>query len=67
MTKIQIMSDETLTMEEVKEIIDTVKRVERNKPERTVYIWIVDKDLKERSVEEAAELVQYFVEDRVAG
>jgi len=66
MTRIQIRSDETLTIPEVKEILDTVKKVEKNKPDRTIFVWIIDKDLQERSVEEAAEIVKYFVEDEVA-
>jgi len=66
MTKIQIMTDETLTIPEVKEILNVVKKVEKNKPDRTIYVWIVDKDLQERSVEEAAEIMKYFVKDEVA-
>lgn len=66
MTKIQILSDETLSMDEVKQIMDAVKSVEKNKPDRTIFVWIVDKDLKARSEKEAVELARYFVEDPVA-
>jgi len=62
MTKIEITSDETLTEEEVKKILDAVITVERAKPERTVYVWIRDKNQKERSPEEAEELMRYYLE-----
>ena len=66
MTKIQILTDETLTVEEVKKILDTIKAVEKNKPDRTIFVYITDKDLEARSEKEAVELIQYFVQDKPA-
>lgn len=67
MTRIEITSDETLTEEEVKKILDTVKKIEKSKPDRIISVWIEDKNQKERTPEEAKELVEYFVKDEIAG